>query len=103
MASHRSHGGISELWQLPLFLLSIGLFAYAAYLFIDPHAGPTIDQKIDVGRQLLKDDRPEAAVNQLNNILTAEKLDHDHEGLVHLLLAQAVDDLQKLKHVDLKT
>jgi tetratricopeptide (TPR) repeat protein len=102
-SSYRSHGGISELWQLPLFLLSVGLFAYAAYLFIDPHGGPTIDQKIDVARQLLKDERPEAAVNQLNSILTAEKLDHDHEGLVHLLLAQAVDDLQKLKHVDLKT
>jgi tetratricopeptide (TPR) repeat protein len=103
MASRRSHGGISELWQLPLFLTSIGLFGYAAYLFIDPHAGPTIDQKIDVAKKLLKDERPEAAVGQLNNILTAEKLDHDHEGLVHLLLAEAVDDLQKLKHVDLKT
>jgi len=103
MASNRLHGGISELWQLPLFLLSIGLFAYAAYLFIDPHAGPTIDQKIDVARDLLKNDRPDVAVNQLNNILTAEKLDRDHEGTVHLLLAQSVDDLQKLKHVNLKT
>jgi tetratricopeptide (TPR) repeat protein len=103
MASHRSHGGISELWQLPLFLLSISLFAYAAYLFIDPHAGPTIDQKIDVARQLLKADRPEAAVNQLNTILTAEKLDRDHEATVHLLLAQSVDDLQHIKHVNLKT
>ncbi len=103
MASHRLHGGISELWQLPLFLLSIALFAYAAYLFIDPHAGPTIDQKIDVARQLLRDDRPEAAVTQLNSIITAEKMDHDHEGMVHLLLAKSVDDLQKLKHVNIKT
>ena len=62
MASHHSNGGISQLWQLPLFLLSIALFAYAAYLFIDPHAGPTIDQKIDVARKLLKADRPEPAV-----------------------------------------
>lgn len=103
MASHRTSGGISQLWQLPLFLLSIALFAYAAYLFIDPHAGPTIDQKIDVARKMLKDERPEAAVDQLNNILTAEKLDRDHEATVHLLLAQSVDDLQKLKHTNLKT
>jgi tetratricopeptide (TPR) repeat protein len=113
MASHRSGvaasnsrvtgAGISQLWQLPLFLLSIGLFAYAAYLFIDPHGGPTIDQKIDIARKLLKDERPEAAVDQLNNILTAEKLDKDHEAAVHLLLAQSVDDLQKLKHINLRT
>jgi tetratricopeptide (TPR) repeat protein len=34
---------------------------------------------------------------------TAEKLDRDHEATVHLLLAQSVDDLQKLKHTNLKT
>ena len=100
---NHARGGISDLWQLPLFLLSMGLFAYAAYLFIDPHAGPTIDQKIDVARQLLRDERPEKAVDQLNTILTAEKLDRDHEATVHLLLAQSVDDLQHLKHVNLKT
>lgn len=103
MASHRAIGGFSQLWQLPLFLLSLGLFTFAAYLFIDPHGAPTIDQKIDVVRKLLKDERPEAAVNQLNNILTAEKLDRDHEAVVHLLLAQSVDDLQKQKHINLKT
>jgi tetratricopeptide (TPR) repeat protein len=101
--SRPSHGGISDLWQLPLFLLSIGLFSYAAYLFIDPHAGPTIDQKIDVAVKFSKDERFEAAIGQLNNILTAEKLDKDHEGKVHILLAQAVDDLQKQKHVNIKT
>ena len=103
MASRHQHGGISQLWQLPLFLLSIALFVYAAYLFIDPHAGPTIDQKIDVARKMLKDERPEAAVNQLNTILTAEKLDKDHEATVHLLSAQSVDDLQKQKHTNLRT
>ena len=104
MASRQfDSGGISQLWQLPLFLFSLGLFAYSAYLFIDPHAGPSIDAKIDVARKLLKDERPEAAINQLNNVLAAEKMDHQHEAMVHSLLAQAVDDLQKFKHIDLKT
>ncbi len=103
MASHRANGGISQLWQLPLFLLSVGLFAYAAYLFIDPKAGPTIDQKIDVARKMIKDERLEAAVDQLNNIINTEKLDPGHEAQVHLLLAESVDDLQKQKHISLKT
>ncbi len=102
-AARAYQGGISHLWQVPLFLISLGLFAYAAYLFIDPHAGPTIDAKIDVARKLLKDERPEAAVNQLNNILTAQKMDHPHEAVVHALMAQAVDDLQKFKHINIKT
>ena len=34
--------GLSQLWQLPLLLLSLGLFGYAAYLFVDPHTGPTV-------------------------------------------------------------
>jgi tetratricopeptide (TPR) repeat protein len=81
----------------------MALFAYAAYLFIDPHAGPTIDAKIDLARKLLKDERPEKAIAQLNAVLAAEKMDHEHEATVHALLAQAVDDLQHFNHVDLKT
>ncbi len=101
--SRHYSGGISQLWQLPLFLLSMGLFAYAAYLFIDPHAGPTVDAKIDVARKLLREERPEPAVEQLNFIITNDKMDHAHEAEVHSLLAQAVDDLQKFNHIDLKT
>ncbi len=103
MASRHSSGGLSQLWQLPLFLLSLALFAYAAYLFIDPQPGLTIDQKIDVAKQLLKDERPEAAINQLNHILTSDRLDADHEGHIHLLLAQGLDNLQHQKRVDLRT
>jgi tetratricopeptide (TPR) repeat protein len=103
MASRHSNGGLSQLWQLPLLLLSLSLFSYAAYIFIDPKPGLSIDQKIDVARQLLKDERPEAAIDQLNHILAAEKLEKDREGTIHLLLAQALDNLQQQKHVDLKT
>jgi tetratricopeptide (TPR) repeat protein len=92
---------LTELWQLPLLLVSVGLFGFAAYLFIDPKPGLTIDQKIDVARLLLRDERPQAALDQLNKIITTEQLDKAREGGVHLLLAQAIDDAQKQKHIDL--
>src|SRR6201999_1924646 len=81
----------SQLWQLPLLLVSLGLFAYAAYLFIDPRPGLSIDQKIDIGRLYLKNERAEAALDQLNKILATEKLDRTHEAQVHLLLGQAME------------
>src|SRR6476469_5324136 len=82
---------LSRLWQLPLFLLSVGLFGYAAYLFIDPKPGLTIDQKIEVARSFLKFDRPEAAIDQLNKLLGGEKLTLENESKIHLMLAQAID------------
>jgi tetratricopeptide (TPR) repeat protein len=92
---------LSRLWQLPLFLLSIGLFAYAAYLFIDPKPGLTIEQKIDLARTYLTYERPEAAVDQLNKLLQGEKLTLDNEAKIHLLLAESIEAAQKLKHLDL--
>jgi tetratricopeptide (TPR) repeat protein len=104
MASRRhtsSSSRLGQLWQLPLLLVSIGLFTYAAYLFIDPRPGLSIDQKIDVARLYMKNERPEAAINQLNKIITTEKLDGDHEASVHLLLAAGIDAAQQQKHIDL--
>jgi tetratricopeptide (TPR) repeat protein len=92
---------LSRLWQLPLFLLSIGLFAYAAYLFIDPKPGLTIEQKIDLARTYLTYERPEAAVDQLNKLLQGEKLTLENEAKIHLLLAESIEAAQKLKHLDL--
>src|SRR5947209_3560675 len=92
---------VAQLWQVPLLLLSLGLFAYAAYLFIDPQPGLSINQKIDVARLYLKNERPEAAINQLNKIITTEKLDREYEAVVHLLLAQSIDAAQQQKHMDL--
>ena len=94
---------LGQLWQVPLLAVALGLFGYAAYLFIDPKAGPTIDQKIDVARTLLKDERPEAAINVLNRIVVGEKLDRDHDGTVHLMLGQALAALQAQKHLSLRT
>ena len=90
-----------KLWQLPLLLVSFGLFGYAAYLFIDPKPGLTIDQKIKVARNYLVQERPAAAIEQLNKLLNTEKLDKPHEGQIHLMLAEgiAVAENQKDKKV----
>ncbi len=94
---------VSGLWQLPLLLVSLALFTYAGFVFIDPKPGLTIDQKIDAAKLYLRHERPEAALDQLNQIIATEKLDRDHEAQVHLLLAQAIDDAQQQKHIDLPT
>ena len=91
----------ARLWQLPLFLLSLGLFGYAAYLFIDPKPGLTIDQKIDVARTFIKYDRPEAAIEQLNKLLGGEKLTLENQSKIHLMLAESIELAQKLKKLDL--
>src|SRR5437867_899774 len=89
-SQHRSHRRIGDLWQLPLLIASLGLFGYAAYLFIDPKAGPTVDDKILLGRTYLNQERPDAAIEHLNKLLVTEKLDKPHEGQIHLMLAEAL-------------
>jgi tetratricopeptide (TPR) repeat protein len=98
---HRAKPGLARLWQLPLFLLSLGLFGYAAYLFIDPKPGLTTDQKIELARAHLRYDRPEAAADRLNSLLAGERLTLENQAKVHLLLAQAIEEAQKLKKLDL--
>jgi tetratricopeptide (TPR) repeat protein len=101
MALGYTKGRLSQLWQMPLLLVSVGLFGYAAYLFIDPKSGPTIDQKIEWAQAYLKQDRPEAAIEYLNQLLQTEKLDREHEARIHLMLAQALDQGQKQKKIDI--
>src|SRR5438105_12342953 len=98
MASQRStaqSAKLAQLWQLPLLLLSLSLFGYAAYLFIDPQPGLTVDQKIQIARTYLDQERPKAAIEQLNNILTSDKLEVATQGRVHIMLAEAIELRQK--------
>jgi tetratricopeptide (TPR) repeat protein len=92
---------LAQLWQAPLLLLSIGLFAYAAWLFIDPQPGLTLEQKVGIARTYLKTDRPEASIEQLNRLLSTEKLDRLQEGQIHLMLAEALDQGQKQKRISI--
>ncbi len=95
MASRYSSGRLSQLWQIPLLLLSLGLFGYAAYLFIDPKSGPTVDEKLAIAKNFVKIGRAEAGIEQLNKLLDAGKLTREQEAQVHLNLAAALDNAQQ--------
>lgn len=94
-------GRLRELWQLPLLVFSLALFGVAAWLFIDPKPGLSVDQKIEVARTYLRQVRPEAAIEHLNRILARDKLEKEREAEVHLLLAEALDLGQKHKKINI--
>ena len=103
MASASANPRLAHLWQLPLLIISVGLFGTAAYLFINPGHGLTLEQKIQAARVYLNYNRPEAALDQLNHLLTTEKLAPSNESKVHLLLAEAIEQAQHLHHVSVAT
>ncbi len=92
---------LRNLWQLPLLVFSLALFGVAAWLFIDPKPGLSIDQKIDVARTYIAQLRPEAALEHLNRLLEKEKLEKDRESEIHLLLAEALELGQKQKKLNI--
>ncbi|HZL36915.1 MAG TPA: tetratricopeptide repeat protein [Tepidisphaeraceae bacterium] len=101
MASRRAEGRLTQLWQLPLLLISLGLFAYAAYLFIDPKPGLSVSQRISLAEGYLKNKRFGAAVEQCNKLLATEKLTPTGEARIHLLLAETLDIAQKEERISI--
>jgi tetratricopeptide (TPR) repeat protein len=101
MASRRTQARLAQLWQFPLLLVSLLLFAVAAFLFIDPRPGLSIDQKIQIARVYLDQNRPEAALAQLNQILTSEKLEASRQARIHLMLAESLESGQKKLKLDI--
>lgn len=101
MASGRAPGQLSQLWQLPLLLVSLGLFAYAGYLFIDPRPGLSISQRISLAQAHLKNHRYEAAIEQCNKLLASEKLTPEYESRIHMLLAETLDQAQKESRISI--
>ncbi len=94
-------GRLSQLWQLPLLIVSIALFIFAGYLFINPGPGASIDQKIAVARHYLDLQRPDAAWQQLVRILESEKPPKDKEAQIHLMLAESLEDLQNQEKISI--
>lgn len=99
MASRRAYAHLAQLWQLPLLVLSLGLFGYAAYLFIDPQPGPSVEQRIAAARTFLAQERPDAGNALLNQILTSEKLTPEQQARVHLMLAESIEMAQKQRRI----
>lgn len=101
MATRRvNSSALANLWQFPLLLLSLGLFGTAGYLFIDPRPGPTVEERIAIARKYLDNERPRAALQQLNEVLTTEKLESTTQGRIHLMLAESVEMAQKEKNLN---
>src|SRR4051812_35233462 len=100
MADGRAPRRFSQLWQVPMLLASLGLFGYSAYRFIDPKT-VTAGEKIAGARELLAQDRPEAALDYLNKVLNEGKLEKRAEGEVHLLMAESIRAVQKQKHISI--
>jgi len=94
-------GRFAQLWQFPLLLLSLGLFGTAAYLLIDPTPGLTVEERISIARKYLDTERPKAALQQLNEILTTDKLESVTQGRVHLMLSEALQMAQKEKNLNI--
>ncbi len=103
MASGRARGRLSQLWQMPLLVVSLGLFAYAAYLFIDPKPGVTLSHRIEIVELLLTNGRADAALEHGNKLLASGQLKAEDEARVHLLLAEALELAQKSRHLNLRS
>jgi tetratricopeptide (TPR) repeat protein len=101
MASDGAKARLTQLWQWPLLLVSLALFGYASYLFINPQPGLTVAQRIDAAHRLIRFDRPQAGIEQLNNLLTSEKLAPTDESQVHAYLAEGLDQI--LQHQELSS
>ena len=81
---------LGNLWQMPLLLVSLGLFTLAAYLFIDPQPGPTFKTQLARAQRDITAERYDAAVGELGDLL---KLGNEaaQEAGVRLMLAEALD------------
>src|SRR5262249_32601445 len=77
------------------------LFGYAAWLFIDPQPGLSVDQKLQLARKYLENERPKAALELLNKVLTTDKLENSSEGQVHIMLAESLDMAQKQQKLNI--
>lgn len=95
-ASRRlTHLRLAHVWQLPLMLLSLALYAGAAWLFLDARPAITLNQKLAPAREYLRNDRPDAALESLSRLAAAEKLPREGEAQVHLLMGEALEAQQK--------
>lgn len=81
---------LAGLWQMPLLLVSLGLFTLAAYLFINPQPGPGFREQIERARRDVRSDRYDAAIGRLNDVL-ASPHEPAEAAEAHLLIAEALD------------
>ena len=86
---------VGQLWQVPLLLVSLGLFGYAGYLLIDPQPKATFAQKFETAEAFVRAQRPAAAVEQLNKLITGDDLLPPQSAKVHLAMSRALEQYQQ--------
>lgn len=86
----QSRSSIGNLWQMPLLLVSLGLFTLAAYLLIDPQPAPSLQRQLAIAQRDIDAERFDAAIGLLNDVLATRPEPAD-EGASRLLLAEALD------------
>jgi tetratricopeptide (TPR) repeat protein len=92
MGIGRSRSRYARLWQWPLFLFASSLFAFAAYLFIDPKPAAVASAKLESARALVKQERPEAAMEILRELVEDSHLRPVQRGAAHLLMGEAIEE-----------
>ncbi|MEM1011358.1 MAG: tetratricopeptide repeat protein [Planctomycetota bacterium] len=75
---------------MPLLLVSLALFALAAYLLVDPNPTPVFAEMIARAERDVRQERYDAAVGRLNDLLVLEPGPAD-EARARVLLAEALD------------
>ena len=96
-----SSGGLAD---AKLLVVSLALFGYAAYLFIDPEIRPLpLPSASKPSKSFSRMKRFEAALDLGNKLLASGNLKPAEEGHVHLLLAQVLEGAQKDHHIDLRS
>ena len=82
---------LGNLWQMPLLIVSLGLFALAAYLFIDPQPAPTLQHQIALARRDIDAARHAAAIGRLGDLLQIGGEERDLAP-ARIMLAEALDE-----------
>jgi tetratricopeptide (TPR) repeat protein len=100
MSSRATHQ-LAQLWQLPLLLLSLLLFAVSGYLFLNASPGLTVRRRIEIARTYIEHERPQAALQQLNRLMVSERMTQENEASVHLLMGQALEEAQRQRNINI--
>lgn len=82
---------LTNLWQMPLLLVSLGLFTLAAYVFIDPSPAPSFQKQLARVQRDLAAERYDAALGRLNDLL-ATRPESLGEAEIRILIAEALDE-----------
>ncbi|MGF1635100.1 MAG: tetratricopeptide repeat protein [Phycisphaerae bacterium] len=101
MASRRADAHLAHIWQLPLLLLSLLLFGAAAYVLVQSSPKLTAEQKMQLARTYLEQERPTAALEELNAVLGDKHASRDLRGMAHLLVAESLELGQKQKSLSI--